>query len=209
MLLNITNKQIDLAKSEILFDQPFNENTFDTSWSIKHGEWWVKDGWLIGKNPEFSLGSIVSAGSFPGDILMEFDAGTVLPCTHDIDFFWRCKWNEEKNTVETAYIAGVEGWWEGKVGVEKAPEYNFFAMTPCFDFEAGKVYNIKAGDIGGHIFIFVDNNLILEAVDPSPIKSEESAKIGFEAIQSYLKITNLKVYKIDATIRRLSYGLEF
>ena len=64
---------------------------------------------------------IILKKDFPGNVMVEFEARTVKPSTHDINVMWNGEWNDSLNLRGKAYIAGIEGWWEGKVGLEKSP----------------------------------------------------------------------------------------
>ena len=119
-------------------------------------------------------------GDYPGNVLMDFEARTVPPSSHDIDFMWNGSWDDRKNQRGVAYVGGIEGWWDGKVGIERSPEYKLVAATPLFDFRPGQVYRIQGGSIEGHCFIFVDGRLLVELTDPDPIDSTRFAKVGFE-----------------------------
>jgi len=49
--------------------------------------------------------------------------------------------------------------------------------TPLFGFEEGKTYRMQVG----HVFVFVDGQLLLEVSDPDPIDSSRYRMIVFEA----------------------------
>jgi hypothetical protein len=141
----------------------------ETNWKVYGGEWSVEDGWLIGKNRENCPGMIIARGDYRGNVLIDFEARTVPPCTHDIDFMGNGCWDEALNKRGMAYVAGLQGWWEGKVGIEKSPEYKLNIATPLFDFEPGRTYRIQGGSIDGHCFVFVDGKIVLEVTDSVPL----------------------------------------
>jgi hypothetical protein len=208
-MLKIMKKQIDLERSPVLYDEPFTEKNIQEHWKVYGGNWWMEDGWLTGKNPENCPGMIVCKKDFPGNVLLDFEARTVLPCTHDIDVMWNGCWDEVKNQRGIAYVAGLEGWWEGKVGIEKSPEYKLNVGTPLFDFNPGQTYHIQCGSIDGHCFVFVGDKLLLEVTDPEPIDSQKYTKVGFEAYCSYIQVRNLKIRQVQWKPLELSYKLEF
>lgn len=205
----IMKKVIDLENSPILFEDDFSKDNFQENWSIKTGEWHVKDGWCYGKYRENAPGMIVSLHAFPGNVLVEFDAQNVLPSNHDINVMWNGTWDDALNKRGIAYVAGLQGWWEGKVGIEKSPEYKLNAGTPLFDYKPGRVYHIVAGSIDGHCFMFVDGKLLLEVTDPDPIDHIKNNKIGFEAYCSSIRITNVKVRQIKWSPRDMRYEPNF
>lgn len=202
-------KEINLDKSKILYQNDFTSDEIFNDWESKSGEWWIEDNWLFGKNPGNFPGMIVSKQNFPGNVLVEFEAATVEPCTHDINFMWNGSWDEVKNERGVAYVAGLQGWWEGKVGIEKSPQYKLNIGTPLFNFNPGQIYKIQGGSIDGHCFIFADGQLLLEATDPDPIDHQIHTKVSFEAYCSFLKIRNVSIRQIDWNLRELSYTPEF
>jgi len=205
----IMRKKIDPRRSTVLYDDPVGEKMFLSDWKICGGEWKVEGEWITGRNPGNCPGMIVSRFDYPGDVMVEFDARTVPPCTHDIDFMWNGSWDERNNRRGLAYVAGLEGWWEGKAGIEKSPEYKLNAGTALFDFQPGRVYRILGGSVGGHCFLVVDGKLILEVTDPDPIDSDRNAKVGFEAYCSHIQIKNIRIMRIAWEPFEMTYSPEF
>ncbi len=208
-MIQLMKKKLYFEDMEILYNEPFEKNTFERDFVRKSGKWYVEDGWLIGENRENFAAMAISKADYFGPILMEFDAQTILPCTHDINVMWHGSWNEKTNTRDIAYVAGLQGWWDGKVGFERSPEYKFNVGTQLFDFEPGKIYHMVVGDIYGHIFVAVDGKLVLEVTDPDPIDSNKYGKIGFEAYCSKLKFKNLCVRRVSWTDDPKQYTPEF
>ena len=208
-MLYIMRKAIDVENSKILFDQPFDKGKLLDDWKIYGGEWWVEGEWLTGKNPENVPGMVILKEDFPGEILVDFEARTVLPSTHDIDFMWNGSWDEENNQRGIAYVGGIQGWWQGKVGIEKSPDYKLTACTPLFDFQPGRIYRIQGGSINGHCFVFIDGKLAIEVTDPDPIDTQKYAKVGFEAYCSHIQIRNLKIRQIKWEDVDMYYTPEF
>ncbi|QHW35530.1 hypothetical protein GZH47_32095 (plasmid) [Paenibacillus rhizovicinus] len=197
-MIQLINKQFDPDNCEVLHETRFADEDFREDWRIYGGDWWTEDGWLNGKNMANAPGVIMSKRSFPGNVLIEFEGRTVLPSTHDIDMMWNASWDEQTGQRGAAYVAGIEGWWEGKVGIEKSPGYTLNAATPLFDFDPGRTYRIQAGSIDGHCFVCVDGKLLLELTDHEPIDAQIHTGVGFEAYASFIQIRNL-------TVRRLSW----
>jgi hypothetical protein len=167
------------------------------------------EGWLCGRNPENAPGMAICRREFPGNVMVEFSARTVLPSTHDIDVMWNGEWSEEKNQRGTAYVAGIEGWWTGKVGLERSPTYALTATTPLFDFEPGRVYRVLAGSVDGHLFVCVDGRLLLELTDPDPIDHRRFTKIGFEAYASHVQVRDVIVRQVSWRPVPMSYPRQF
>jgi hypothetical protein len=209
MYLDLIGKRIDLSASRLLFDTPINSQNFSRLCHVYGGEWRVNGDWLEGKNPLNAPGMLFLKGDFPGNVIVDIEARTVLPSRHDIDVMWNGCWDEINNARGAAYVAGLQGWWEGKVGIEKSPEYKLVAGTPLFPFEPGRVYHLQAGSIEGHCFVFVDGRLLLEVTDPAPIDHQKYTKVGFEAYASHIQISKIKVWGIAWQPRSLSYAAEF
>jgi hypothetical protein len=122
---------------------------------------------------------------------------------------WNGEWIDSIDQRGMAYVAGLQGWWTGKVGIEKSPEYKFMVGTPLLDFHPGKLYRIMAGSIDGHCFIFANGQLLLEAMDPDPIDNQKYTKVGLEAYSSHIKVRNLKIHQIRWKAVEMKYEAEF
>lgn len=207
--LLIMRKRIDLPACPILYNRPFTPTCLAEHWQIRGGHWHVEGDWLCGRNPANAPGMITSRQSYLGNVLLDFHARTVLPSTHDIDWMWNGSWDETTNTRSLAYVTGLQGWWEGKVGFEKSPDYKLNVATPLFDFHPGQTYHIQSGSVDGHAFVFVDGRLILEVTDPDPIDTTRYGLIGFEAYASMIQVRQLVVRQIVWQDRPLSYPPEF
>ncbi len=208
-MIQLMKKKIFTEKLEVLYNVPFSDESLARDFEIKSGKWHVEDGWLVGENRENFAAMVISKADWFGPIMMEFDAQTILPCTHDINVMWHGSWNNSNNTRDVAYVAGLQGWWDGKVGFEKSPEYKLNVGTQLFEFEPGRVYHVAVGDIEGHIFVVVDGKLVLEITDPNPIDSQKYGKIGFEAYCSKLKFKNLSIKRITWEDDPKTYMAEF
>ncbi|MBR4888307.1 MAG: hypothetical protein IKU17_04100 [Clostridia bacterium] len=182
---------------EVLYDRPFSEEMLKEDFELKDGRWYVdEEGWLVGENRRSSAAMLMSKGEYFGDVLIEFDAATVLPATRDINLTFHGSWDEEKNCRDVAYVFGLEGWYNGYVGFEKSPEYKFVVNTKLLDFKPGKVYHVAVGNIGNDLFVVVDGVLALEIRDPDPIDINKYGRIGFEAYCTRVKYKNLQVKRL-------------
>ena len=108
--LLIMRKRILLNASPVLYDRPFTAESFTEDWAVRNAEWRYEDGAFIGRNPLPGPGCLISRAQYPGNVLMDCRAQTVLPSTHDIDVMWNMDWNEAKNERDVAYVAGIQGW---------------------------------------------------------------------------------------------------
>jgi len=209
-MLQLMQKIVTPEMCEILYDRPFTSQSVEQDFLLKSGKWHVdEDGWLCGENPENNPGMIISKADYFGPVLLEVDCATVLPSTHDINVMWHGSWNDDIDKRHVAYVAGIQGWWDGKVGFEKSPDYSFCCGTQLFPFEPGRVYHLTVGDDNGHIFVAIDGKLVLEIKDPNPIDNHAYGRIGFEAYCSKIKFKNLKIRHLDIVPSPKHYTPEF
>jgi hypothetical protein len=208
-VIELMKKQIILDSSTVLYNKLLTEEEFATNWTTHHSEWKVDDGWLVGENRGNWPGMAILKQDFPGNVLVEFEAQTILPSSHDINVMWNGEWLTDTDQRGIAYVAGLQGWWTGKVGIEKSNDYKFMVGTPLFGFQPGKIYKIQAGSIDGHCFILADGNLLLEAMDPEPIDHQKYTKVGFEAYCSKIAIRNIVIRRIVWEPVELKYQPEF
>ena len=207
--LELMRKEIILSSCPVLFEDEITPESLELDWTIHHSEWWVEDGWLHGKNPGNHPGMVILNKDFPGNVLVEFEASTVAPSTHDINVMWNGEWLDSIDQRGVAYVAGLQGWWRGKVGIEKSPDYQFMVGTPLLDFQPGKLYHIIAGSIDGHCFIFANGQLLLEAMDPDPIDHQKYTQVGLEAYCSHIKVRNFKIRQVNWKAVDMKYEPEF
>jgi len=186
----ITGGSFDLNSSPILLQDPLSNLD---AW-IRCGEatWNCKDGALQGATSVGGVhGQIFHPRTFRGNVVMEFDAQTILPSTHDIIWWWRTeivggKWGK-------GYLGGLAGWWRRLAGLEKAPDFAMAALVPMTAFTPGQTYHIVSGSVGARSFLFVDGALLLESLDCDPFPKEHSGHVGFGVYQSRVRISNWTV----------------
>jgi hypothetical protein len=207
--ITLMKKRILLDSSKVLYDEQVTPEDFANLWTVHHSKWEVKDGWLVGENPGNWPGMAILNQDFQGNVLVEFEAQTLLPSSHDINVMWNGEWLSENDQRGIAYVAGLQGWWTGKVGIEKSNDYRFMVGTPLFDFDPGKIYKIQAGSIDGHCFIIADGKLLLEAMDPDPIDSQKYTKVGFETYCSKIRIRSIRIRQIYWVPLEMKYEAEF
>ncbi len=206
--LLLMNKRILLDASPILYNRPFSAAALGEDWEWFNSEWRCQGDLLIGRNENPTAGALLLKQGFPGDVLLQFRARNVLPSAHDIDAMWNCTWDEPKGS-RTAYVLGIQGWYEGKIGFEKAPENRLAAMAPCPWFAPGREILVQVGSIAGHCFVFVDGLLRIEMLDPDPIDSARHNRVGVEAFQSMYAIRDFTLRRIVWEERPQKYAAEF
>lgn len=210
-MIQLMKTQLFPEKMDVLYrKEAFTAQDVESDFEVKGGKWHVdEDGWLIGENRENSAAMIMSKGEYFGDVLVEFDAATVMPATRDINVTWHGEWDEENNRRGVAYVVGVEGWYQGMIGFEKSPDYDLVVNTKLFPFEPGRVYHLTAGNLGNVIFLAVDGVVALEIRDPQPIDIMKYGRIGFEAFCTRVKYRNLTVRRAVGVDNFKPYDPEF
>ena len=192
-MIHLMHRAIDPDNMPILYDTPLSPDAFAADCEVRDGAWHVEDGWLIGESRRNFASMAIMKQSFFGPVCLDFRARVLAPCTHDITCMWSGSWDEATNTRALAYVAGIGGWWDGKVGFEKSPEYRLNCGTKLLDFQPGKTYHMQCGSIGGHVFVVVDGKLAIEATDPDPIDQQRFGRVGFEAYCTRVAVTDFRV----------------
>ena len=205
----LLGKQFDPDSCPVLYEAEWTEELFARDFEVKGGEWKVENGYLYGENRGNFPGMAISKAEYRENVMLDLYASTVLPCTHDINVMWNGSWNEKTNTRDVAYVAGLEGWWHGKVGFEKSPGYKLCAATKLFDFKPGQEYHVQCGSIDGHVFVIVDGKLALEVTDPDPIDPKRFGKVGFEAYCAKIAVGRFQVRRIVFENVKETYTPEF
>ena len=203
----ITGTNLYLDESEVLYEKnEFTEKDLHDAFDIKSGEWYVEDGWVVGKNPEMNPGMIVSKDDYFGDVMLELRAKMVAPSTHDINVMINGEFTDKRGW---AYVTGLEAFWHGCIGFEKSPEYKLVVGTGMLDFDPNEEYLLQFGNAGGVLFTLVNGKLGLMVQDPDPIDTSKYGKIGFEAFSSWWKFKDVKVKKLKYDRIRENYNPEF
>jgi hypothetical protein len=207
--LRLIENEIDLAGSQVLFDQTITRENFNSHFDVYNSQWTVDVGWLTGRNPDESAGMAFLKHDFPGNILLGFECRTVPPSTHDLNFMWNGEWSQSLNSCGNAYIGSICGWYTKRIGIEKSPDYRLRATVPNNDFVPGRTYNVLAGTINGTCFIFIDGKLAVEVNDPYPLDNTKYSKIAFCAWSSYIQIRNIVIRKAKWRPVEMKYMQEF
>ena len=192
-MIHLMHKTIDPDAMPILYDTPFTPASFAADFEVRDGDWRVEDGWLIGESRRNFASMAIMRESFFGPVCLDFRARVLPPCTHDINCMWSGSWDERTNTRALAYVAGIGGWWDGKVGFEKSPEYRLNCGTKLLDFQPGETYHMQCGSVAGHVFVIVEGQLCIEATDPDPIDQARYGRVGFEAYCTRVAVTDFRV----------------
>ncbi len=207
--MRLLHKEVWYDPANPLYHRVASEEMLRNDFTVKHGSWWYKDGWIYGKNPDECPGMIVSKGHYFCDMMVDFYAKIVSPSTHDINVMWNGEWNHNTNTRSVAYVAGINGWWRNMVGIEKSPEYKLNVGNPLFKAEADREYHIQAGSVKGHCFVMIDGQLVIELTDPNPIDVTNHGLFGFEAYASMIAIREVSVFRLYWEEKKMTYPREF
>lgn len=205
-MLRILNKEIDLNESKILYNAPLTTENMEKYWQVYNGNWHIEDGWLTAENPGDYPEFIMSRENYPGNIILDFEARVVAPYDNDINFLLHSSMYEDKKDLADSYIMSIGGWWEGKAGIERSPDYNLYAASSLFKLEPGTTYRIQGGIVEDQLFIFIDGKLAIETKDANPIDSSVHSRVGFDAYASHLQIRNLVIRQACWKPIQLSYA---
>ena len=200
----IENNKIE--PGELLFADDFRSAPLCENWEITGGEWKTENGVCIGLYRENAGGLIYSKRQFPGDVMLDFYAEIVPPCTNDLNFSFRARgWDYEKGDADIGYIAGLNGWYINRTGIERYPELNITAMTEAFKAESGREYHIQTGIVGRVAFIAVDGVVVVSLMDPHPIDREDCCRVGLGTYCSHIRFRDFRLYRPTVTPVEMRY----
>lgn len=202
----LLKKKIMVDASPVVLSSAPDENWRD-DWEDKGGTWTYEDGWLVGSEPENRGGILLSKKHFDKGVMMSFTIASMLPATRDLNAVYCATWDDEKNYLKKSYISGVNGWYEGKCGIERFPEDGFGSFTSLYEYVPGTEIRITTGAIEGHNFLIVDGVLVSEVVDDS--EPLVGGHVGFSPYSTMFKIKDIEVREICWEKRRQSYSPEF
>lgn len=202
----LVDKKILVDASPVVLSYSPDENWREV-WEDKGGSWSYKDGWLVGCEPDNKGGILLSKKRFDKDVMMSFTVASVLPATRDLNAVYCTTWDEKNNYLKKSYISGLNGWYEGKSGIERFPEDELRALTPLYHYEPGTEVRMTVGAVEGHNFLLVDGVLIQELIDHmDPIVG---GHVGFSPYSTMLKIKDIEVREICWEERQQYYLPEF
>lgn len=190
--ISLLGKTIYPEKSPLLLKYNPSDNWRDY-WMPMGGEWEFRDGWLIGAERGNKGGILFSRESFDGNVMMSFTAATVLPATRDVNAVYCAHWDKETDYLGESYVCGLNGWYDGKSGIERNNATGLYATTSLYRYEPGSEVRITCGAVDGQNFLIVDGKLICELIDPNPIKG---GHVGFSPYTTKLKIKDIEVREI-------------
>ena len=196
----LLGKKIICDKSPVIFEYKPSDD-WQNYWDVMTGEWYHENGYLIGSEPGNFGGILMSKERYEDDVMFSFTIGTVLPATRDVNAVFCANWNDTRDYLGLSYVCGLNGWYEDKAGIEKnlvcSKEYGderaLYSTTAAYRYQPGTEVRMTAGSINGHTFMVVDDVLVTELIDPSPICG---GHVGFSAYCTKLRIKDIEVRKI-------------
>ncbi|MBQ3118914.1 MAG: hypothetical protein IJC10_04040 [Clostridia bacterium] len=196
----LLGKKIIADKSPVIFKYSPSDD-WQNYWDVMTGEWKHENGYLIGSEPGNFGGILMSKEKYEDDVMFSFTIGTVLPATRDVNAVFCAHWNEKRDYIGESYVCGLNGWYEDKSGIEKildsskdgGDQRGVYSTTAAYRYQPGTEVRMTAGSIQGHTFMVVDDVLISELIDPTPIVG---GHVGFSAYCTKLKIRDIEVRKI-------------
>lgn len=203
--LHLLGRRVVLEDCPVLLDSQPNAD-WQKDWQVMAGEWHEQDGWLIGAERGNKGGILFSRESFDCDIIFTFTAKTVLPATRDVNAVFCAHWDESIDYLGNAYVVGLNGWYEHKSGIERSPEVGLRALTGAYSYTPGSEVRITTGIIEGHSFLYADDLLVSELIDPHFISG---GHVGFSPYCTMLAIRDIQVRKAVWEPLVQSYEAEF
>lgn len=202
----LLGKKVLIDKSPLLLSTKPGPG-WEKDWEALSGTWYEKEGYLHGVEPENKGGILLTKAHFSEDVFIKCKITAHLPATRDLNVAYCAQWDEERDYLKSAYIAGVNGWYRHKCGVERFPENGLHASTPLYQYTPGQELTLISGAINGHLFLMVDGQLILEMIDQNPITT--GGRAGFSAYCTHLKIRDIEIRKALWEPLAESYEPEF
>lgn len=197
----------EVSEGELLFREDFSDG-WESRWEITGGEWTAKDGAVTGLYRGNAGGLIYTNEEFKGDIILDFYGKILSPCNNDLNFSFRTKgWDYGANDADVGYIAGLNGWWNNRTGIERYPSCELHAMNASFVAESDREYHIQTGIVGKVCFIAVDGALTVQMGDPDPIT--EYNRVGLGTYCSHITFRDFKIYRANSRQVPLRYTPKF
>lgn len=203
--ISLLGKKIYMDKSPLLLKYSPDED-WQKYWQVMAGDWRMENGWLIGTENGNKGGILFSRESFDKNVMLSFTAATVLPATRDVNAVYCAHWDEKADYLADSYVCGLNGWYDGKSGIERNLTSNLYSTTSLYQYIPGTEVRMTAGAIDGHNFMVVDGKLVTELIDPSPIKG---GHVGFSPYCTILKIKDIEIREIYWEKQKQHYDPEF
>ena len=201
----LLNKEIIIDKCERVFYAAPGDD-WQEHFMVMRGSW-EKDGdRLVGAFRENRGGILFTRKSYPDGYMMRCKMGTVLPATRDVNCIFCGHWIEDTNKLGPAYVCGLNGWYDHKSGIERNDNPLMKALTNSYVYTPGAEVEMCVGAIGGHTFMVVDDELVCEYIDPTPLTD---GHFGFSPYCTKLFVHDIEIMKIAYIEKDQYYDPEF
>ena len=203
-------EQDAVEAGELLMADDFSGDDLTERWEVTGGEWSEKDGVLTGVFRGNAGGLIYSRQGYMGDILLDFYGRMLSPCDNDLNWTFRARgWDHAKDDADVSYIAGLNGWWVRRTGIERYPECALRALTQSFTAESDRWYHIQSGIVKNTAFLAVDGQMIMTLNDPDPICAADCSRVGLGTYCSQVQFRDFKLYRPRVTAVDMFYTPKF
>ena len=203
--LKLLGKIIDLDECPVLLSCSPSDG-WQEQWQVMDGEWEKCGEWLVGTERGNSGGILLSRTRFDQDVVFSYTSKTILPASRDINCLFCAEWDTDKDELKTSYITGINGWYEGKSGLERHPEDQIKAINGLYTYEPGKEIRVTCGSVQGHAFLYIDGALICELVDPDGLTG---GRVGFSPFCTRMAVKDIEVRAAKFRPRIHEYAPEF
>lgn len=199
-----------IEPGELLFHDDFTDPDLTKRWEVTGGKWTCENGSVTGVYRENGGGLIYTHEHFYGDIMLDFYGTIIPPCNNDLNWSFRARgWDYKVNDADVGYIAGLNGWWIGRTGIEKYPDLKLRSLTENFKTEPGREYHIQTGIVGSICFLAVDGKMIMTMADPDPIVAKDCGRVGLGTYCSQITFRDFKVFRPKVTHEHMEYVPNF
>lgn len=199
-----------ITPGELLFRDDFTDPDLTKNWEITGGEWTSGGGTCVGVYRENGGGLIYTHRQFDGDVMLDFLGTIIPPCHNDLNWSFRTRgWDYAAHDADAGYIAGLNGWYIDRTGIEKYPGCYLQALTEAFKAEPGREYHIQTGIVGTTCFIAVDGQTVITLSDPDPITAPDCGRVGLGTYCSQIRFRDFRVYRPAVTPAAMSYTPDF
>lgn len=176
--LRIMEKEIDLEQSPVIARGPQDDAALERDWEHQNGVWSVTDGWICGKHIGNSGGILYSKKHYPGNVLLEFEGRTVLPCQNDLNFTWcAAGWDMAHDDAGESYIAGSPAGGTGKRASNATPPASRALPLPFSPLKGGAFTLSRPAALTATAFFLWTARSCSRCSTPTPLRS--TAKWGW------------------------------
>ena len=201
----LLGKEIVIGDCETVFRCAPGDD-WQEHFKVMRGKWEKVGDRLIGEFRENRGGILFTRKSYPDGYMMRCRMGTVLPATRDVNCIFCGHWVEGKDKLGPAYVCGLNGWYDGKSGIERNDNEMMRALTNSYVYTPGSEVEMCVGAIGGHTFMVVDDELVTEYLDPDPLTD---GHFGFSPYCTKLFVRDIEIMKISYIEKHQYYDPEF